>query len=83
MFPGITAYQIAVLTILFITMVTQIIIVTVVSSKYYSVKYVSKDEQDNLDMQEKVRRFVGELIFSNSSKKQIEKFIQEESNKEE
>ncbi len=82
---ALSGYQIAILTILFLTMCAQFTIAFVVSSKYYAVKYVSAEERESLAMQEKVRQFIGEMVFADNpeSRAKFAEFIKQEKEKKE
>lgn len=72
-----TPYQISVIVILFISMCANLGVVFVVSSKYYAARYISKDEMEGLVLQDKIRRFMGEMVFTDEAdtKRKFKEFV--------
>lgn len=79
MFNGLSPYQIAVITILFIQMCAVLTTAGVVSSKYYAARYLHKEEQENLEINAQIRKFFREAILTEDQQAKFIEFIKKES----
>lgn len=69
MYDGITNYQLTIMFLLFMIMCATLTTAFVVSSKFYAARYIPKSERENLALNAKVRKFVGELILNDQDTK--------------